>query len=112
MNTILITGATGSIGGALARHWAKHGLRKSGDVRSRALVRKPESPQARVLGQLGIELVIGDLAQPDSFPAAVAGSDAIIHAATDTTLTDKKVAQAVAVDATRQLYESAAQAGV
>ena len=36
----------------------------------------------------------------------------IIHAATDTTLTNKKVAQAVAVDATRQLYESAARSGV
>lgn len=112
MNTILITGATGSIGGTLARHWAKNGLRKRGDVQLRALVRKPETPQAQALAQLGVELFAGDLAQPESFPDAVAGSNTIIHAATDTTLTNKKVAQAVAVDATRQLYESAAQAGV
>lgn len=112
MHTILITGATGSIGGTLARRWAKNGLRNAGDVRLRALVRKPESPQARALAQLEIELVIGDLAQPETFPAAVAGSDVIIHAATDTTLTNKKMAQAVSVDATRQLYKQAARSGV
>ncbi|NOH03406.1 MAG: NAD-dependent epimerase/dehydratase family protein [Chloroflexi bacterium] len=78
----------------------------------RALVRKPEASQARALARLGIELVAGDLAQPETFPAAVAGSDVIIHAATDTTLTDKKVAQTVAVDATRELYEQAARSGV
>ena len=64
MTTILITGATGSIGGTLARQWAKNGLRNRGDVQLRALVRKPESPQAQALAQLGVELFAGDLAQP------------------------------------------------
>ena len=112
MTRILITGATGSIGGALARHWVKNGLRQQGDLQLRALVRNVQSPQAHALAQLGVELIQGDLAQQESFPAAVAGCGVIIHAATDTALSDKKVAQAVAVDATRRLYEAAAKAGV
>lgn len=112
MIKILITGATGSIGGSLARHWAKNGLRQQGDVQVRALVRKMGSSQARALAQLGVELIQGDLARPESFSTAVAGCDVIVHAATDTVLSDKKVAQTVAVDATRLLYEAAAGAGV
>jgi len=112
MTGILITGATGSIGGALARYWVEHGLNHPGDVRLRALVRKPVSRQAQALAQLGIELIPGDLAQPESFAAAVERCDLVLHAATDTMLTDAKVAQAISVDATRRLYEAAAQAGV
>ncbi|SDG52006.1 Uncharacterized conserved protein YbjT, contains NAD(P)-binding and DUF2867 domains [Sinosporangium album] len=66
---ILITGATGQQGGAVARH-----LLASGDWRVRALVRDPGSPQALALRAAGAELVQGDLDAPASVQAAATGA--------------------------------------
>lgn len=67
--TVLIVGATGSIG----RHVVDEALRQGYSVR--ALVRDP----ARGRGFAGdVELVVGDLTRPDSLPAAVDGADAIV----------------------------------
>ncbi|WP_205499853.1 NmrA/HSCARG family protein [Rufibacter psychrotolerans] len=65
--TILVTGATGKQGGAVARHLLSSGFRV------KALTRKPASPAARQLQQLGAELVPGDLDQPASFGQHLAG---------------------------------------
>jgi uncharacterized protein YbjT (DUF2867 family) len=54
--TILVTGATGNQGGAVARH-----LLQRGNSTVRAFVRDPNKPTAQALKQAGAELVAGDL---------------------------------------------------
>jgi uncharacterized protein YbjT (DUF2867 family) len=66
--TILVTGATGQQGGAVARH-----LLKSGAYHIRALVRDPNKPQAKNLAEKGAELVKGDLYDRASLDAALPG---------------------------------------
>lgn len=112
MTKILITGATGSIGGAVARAWLKHGLQQPGDVQLRAFVRRPDGPEARALQQLGVEIATGDLEHPESIPPAVAGCNLILHAANDMEMKDVRVARRVGVDATRALAVAAAEVGV
>ncbi|KQR53635.1 hypothetical protein ASF88_01880 [Leifsonia sp. Leaf336] len=67
--TVLIVGATGSIG----RHVVTEARRQG--YRVRALVRNPD--RSRGLPD-DIELVVGDLTEPDTLPAAVDGVDAIV----------------------------------
>jgi uncharacterized protein YbjT (DUF2867 family) len=69
--TVLITGATGQQGGALARALLQRGHR------IRAFVRNPESDKARQLGRLGAELVKGDFDDPASLRKAAAGVEAV-----------------------------------
>ncbi|MGN9845361.1 NmrA family NAD(P)-binding protein [Nonomuraea sp. H19] len=63
--TILVTGATGNQGGAVARELAARGWSV------RALVRDPDSAAARAL--TGVSLVQGDLDDPASVRAAMTG---------------------------------------
>ncbi len=63
--TILVTGATGRQGGAVARH-----LRTSG-WRVRALTRDPQKPAAQTLAGLGVEVVKGDLDDRNSLAQAL-----------------------------------------
>lgn len=70
---VFITGATGFIGGQVAR-----GLRARGDEVT-ALVRNPEKGGA--LREIGCELVIGDLADTEALTTGVDRCDAVIHAA-------------------------------
>ena len=65
---VLVTGATGHQGGAVARELAAHGYRV------RAMTRKPQSDAARSLGKLGAELVQGDLDDEASIARALAGT--------------------------------------
>ncbi|MGN8001121.1 NmrA family NAD(P)-binding protein [Sphingomonas sp. 22176] len=67
---IFLTGATGSIGGNLARILAARG------VKAKALVRKAEDAQR--LRAMGHDPVIGDLATPDALVAALSGCDTLI----------------------------------
>lgn len=62
---VLITGATGKQGGAVARHLAGKGF----DVR--AMTRKPDSDAARALAASGAEIVKGDLDDVASLETAV-----------------------------------------
>lgn len=62
--TILVTGATGGQGGAVARRLLDSGWAV------RAFVRDPAKRQARDLESLGAELFRGDLDDPDSLRAA------------------------------------------
>lgn len=70
---VFLTGATGFIGGHVARQ-----LRERGDE-VRALVRSPE--KAAELKALGVELVEGSLASPAEITAGMSGCDAFIHGA-------------------------------
>ena len=66
---ILLTGATGKIGGALARQLA-------GRVyRARALVRNPD--RASGLRRIGMDIAEGDLSSPDSLDRALDGVSAL-----------------------------------
>ena len=66
---ILVTGATGKVGGQALRRLVDKGL----DVR--ALARDPAKVEA--LG-LGVEAVPGDLDKPDTLPPAMAGVDKVL----------------------------------
>ncbi len=65
---ILVTGATGRQGGSVVRHLAEDGWRLA------ALVRNPDAPAARALAERGVELRRGDLEDPASLDAALAGT--------------------------------------
>ncbi|MBF4997364.1 NmrA/HSCARG family protein [Nocardia sp. BSTN01] len=68
---VLVTGATGSQGGAAAR-----ALHRTG-AEVLALVRDPDSPPARALAVEGIALVVGDLDDPIALDAACSGCTAV-----------------------------------
>lgn len=65
---ILVTGATGRQGSSVVRHLAVDGWRLA------ALVRDPYSPAAQALAARGVELRRGDLGDPASLDAALAGT--------------------------------------
>src|SRR5687768_13676167 len=65
---VLITGATGKQGGAVARFLAGK------DFKIRAMTRKPESDAAKALSARGAEVVKGDLNDPASLEKALAGA--------------------------------------
>lgn len=64
---VLVTGATGQQGGAVARALVAAG------TPVRALVRDPGSANARALAGLGVQLVRGDLDEPESLKPALDG---------------------------------------
>jgi uncharacterized protein YbjT (DUF2867 family) len=64
--TILVTGATGHQGSAVAHH-----LLKRGNFQVRALVRNKHTPAAQSLHRLGAELFVGDLDQQASLEHAL-----------------------------------------
>lgn len=70
---IFVTGATGFIGKALVRTLCARGWRVT------ALVRRPESPEARAVAALGATLAAGDVTERESMRAAMTGADAVIH---------------------------------
>jgi len=103
---ILVTGATGLIGGGLARHLLTVG------AEVRALVRRTGS--ASGLRAEGMDVAIGDLTDPSSLAKAVEGCDAVAHFAG--VLGDEAVPwarfMAVNVEGTRSLLTSAVESGV
>ncbi|MBW8825501.1 MAG: NAD-dependent epimerase/dehydratase family protein [Acidobacteria bacterium] len=73
MKTVLVTGATGSVGSNVCRLAAERGLEV------RALVRDPDS--ASPLADLGVELVTGDVTDLEGMVTAAKGVDGIVHCA-------------------------------
>lgn len=67
--TILVTGATGNQGGAVARQ-----LLQRGNFAVRAFVRDPNKPAAQALQQAGAELVAGDFSDRASLDRALQGA--------------------------------------
>ena len=74
--SVLVSGATGQQGGALARVLLGKGHRV------RAFVRKPDSPEAKELERLGAELAVGDFEKPSTVEDAARGMDAAFVVAT------------------------------
>lgn len=70
---VLLTGASGYVGGRLLPRLLEAGWRV------RCLARRPEELRTRV--PHGVEVVGGDLAQPDTLPAALAGARAAFYLA-------------------------------
>lgn len=101
---ILITGATGLVGSHLAEQARAKGLRV------RAIVR--QGSQTDLLKKWGVELVSGDLDQPESLRKAVDGATLIIHCAAkvgDWGPTEEY--RRVNVDGTRALLDAALASG-
>ena len=74
--SVLVSGATGQQGGALARVLLERGHSV------RAFVRRPDSPEAEELERLGAELARGDFDEPSTLEEAARGTDALFIVAT------------------------------
>jgi len=72
LKTIVVLGATGQQGGAVARS-----LAADGRWQVRALSRHPDSDTARHLAADGIRVVVGDMDDPASLQAAFAGAHGV-----------------------------------
>jgi dihydroflavonol-4-reductase len=87
---VLVTGATGLIGGNVCR------LLAAGGVPVRGLVR--EESAARPIAELGVELRLGDVLDTGSVAAAAEGCAGIIHTAAVLGGTQQDVAEQAAVN--------------
>ena len=74
--SVLVTGATGNQGGAVARWLLSRGHRV------RALTRKPESAAAKMLKTLGAEIAKGDMEDRGSVAYAASGMDTVFCVST------------------------------
>lgn len=103
--TALITGATGFIGGRLAKRLAtEHG------VSVRALVRNPA--KAAPLAALGIELFPGDITRPETLAPALADCELVFHAAAWVSESGRRdEVWAVNVAGTQHVVDAAVAAG-
>ena len=103
--TILVTGATGFVGSAVARRLVRHGFEV------RVLVR-PGSDRRNIDG-LDVDVATGDLADRDSLERAAKGCAALFHVAADYRLwtRDPQGMFATNVDGTRDVLRAAAEAG-
>ena len=104
---IFLTGATGFVGGHVARLYAEHGARQ------RVLVRRTSRLDS-LAGLPDVEIVPGDLQDVGSLRGALTGCDALVHVAADYRLwiRDPAAMYAANVDATRELLRLAAEVGV
>lgn len=103
--TVLVTGATGQVGNAIARRLAGDG------VEVRALVRSPQ--RAEVL-PAGVQAVLGDVTDAPSLRAALDGCATVYHAAgiPEQWRRDTGEFTRVNVDGTRNVVEAALAARV
>lgn len=103
---VLVTGATGFVGAAVARALARRGLRLR-------LMHRASSDPANLAGLPG-ELVVGDLNDPESLARVVTGCRALFHVAADYRLfvPDPAAMRRVNVDGTVALLRAAKAAGV
>lgn len=101
-----ITGATGFVGGHVARAYAAKG------AKLRLLTR--QTSRLDQLEGLDAEMVKGDLRDVGALRSAVAGCDAVVHVAADYRLwvRDPKAMYAVNVTGTRELLKMARELGV
>lgn len=105
MATVLVTGASGFIGGHVARRLAKL-------FYVRAMVRSPLARTVVALDHPNITLVRGDLQDAGSLVAATEGVDGVVHCANDMRMQDPVLARDVSVEGTRRLFSAAKAAQV
>ena len=98
---ILVTGATGLQGGAVARH-----LLKLGKPEVRCLTRRPDSEAAKTFKQLGAEVVKADLDDPASLKSVLRGCTGVFG------VTDSWEAFLREYDQGANLIDAASEAGV
>ena len=105
---VLVTGATGFTGGWLARHLVAEG----DDVR--ALIRPSANGRTSGLRNLGVELVSGDLGDPEALRGACDGVTVVYHIAASyrTAGQPASMYREVNVQGTGRLLEAARVAGV
>lgn len=103
---LLVTGASGFVGAAVARALLERG------ERVRVLVR-PTSERRNISG-LDVEIVEGDLLRPETLPAAVDGCRGVFHVAADYRLWTRDPAAMFSanVDGSRAIIAAAMAAGV
>src|SRR3984957_20759295 len=101
-----ITGATGFVGAAVARVLLDKGHRL-------VTLSRPNNDRRNLQG-LDLEIVEGDLGQPDSYRAALKGCQALFHVAADYRLwvPDPAAMHHINVDGTHALMNAAMDAGV
>jgi dihydroflavonol-4-reductase len=107
---VFLTGGTGFIGKPLVR-----ALRQR-DWDVIALVRRPDSPEARAIGNLGAQLLRGDITDRESMREAMQGADIVIHNAGcyeyGLTPDGARQMQVVNVDGTRNVLGLALELGI
>jgi dihydroflavonol-4-reductase len=103
---VFITGATGFVGGHVARRYAADG------ASLRLLTR--QTSRLDSLAGIDAEMVTGDLREPEKLRSALTGCDALVHVAADYRLwvRDPKEMYAANVDGTRDLLKLARETGV
>ncbi len=102
---ILVTGATGKVGSRFVPRLLARGYDVSVFVR--------DATKASELARLGAKVITGDLHDPGTIPAAVAGMDAVIHlAALFRTFTDNEGIVKTNREGTIELANAAMVAGV
>jgi predicted dehydrogenase/nucleoside-diphosphate-sugar epimerase len=102
---VLLTGATGFIGCRVAEF-----LHEREGWQVRALIHNPGS--AARLARLPVEMVVGDLQQPEELARAVRDCEAVVHCAVGPSWKSRREVFAVNAGGTRNLAEAALQAGV
>jgi uncharacterized protein YbjT (DUF2867 family) len=100
---VLVTGATGGQGGAVARSLLGRGWQV------RALVRDPDKPAARDLAALGAQLHVGDMDDPQSLRAAAQQAYGVFSVQPDFPADPRPEAE---VRQGRNVADAAASAGV
>ncbi|WP_353062346.1 NAD-dependent epimerase/dehydratase family protein [Tunturibacter psychrotolerans] len=103
---VFITGATGFVGGHVARSYAAEG------ASLRLLTRKTSRLDS--LDDIHAEMVTGDLREPEKLRSALVGCDALVHVAADYRLwvRDPDQMYAANVTGTRELLKLACEVGV
>jgi dihydroflavonol-4-reductase len=103
---IFITGATGFVGGHVARRYAAEG------AGLRLLTR--QTSRLDSLSGIDAEMVTGDLREPEKLRSAITGCDALVHVAADYRLwvRDPEQMYAANVGGTRELLKLAREVGV
>lgn len=113
---ILVVGATGVLGGAIARELLRQGrevrILVRRDSLSEQLAESGRATSARSLIEAGAVPVEGDLKDPDSLREAVRGIDTIVTTANSAVRGGDDNPQTVELEGNRHLIDAAAEAGV
>lgn len=101
---ILVTGGTGYVGSRMVQKLKEVGK----DVR--VLARDPDAARATL--PAGVEVARGDVTQPETLPAALAGVDTVIHLVAIIRETGGRTFEAINYEGAVNMIEAAREAGV